>query len=102
MELPLILKSILSLVFVLGLMFLSLWFLKYCYENFSKNKFVKSFSSKNRIKVLESKKIDVKNTIVLLECDGEEYLLALSSGLATVIKQKKAANKKEKSDDIKK
>lgn len=99
MELALLLKSILALLFVLGLMFVSLWLLKSFNNGLAKNKFIKGFSSKNRIKIIESKKIDVKNTIILLEADGEEFLLALSSGGATVLKQKKA--KKEKNDDIK-
>lgn len=97
MEIALILKSILSLVFVLGLMLLSLWLVKYCYVNFSNHKLIAKLSYKTRIKIVETKRLDARNNLVIVECDDVEYLVVASQGQPLLLKEKKV--KKEKLDE---
>ncbi len=80
MDLWLILKAVLSLSFVLGLLFLTLFLVKYCQANLLKNPLMKKVKKESRIEVLESKKLDAKNTLMLVRCDKEEHFLLLSPG----------------------
>ena len=95
MEWHQILQTILSLMFVIGLLLLSLWLFKICEQKGLKCKFAQSIKKGQRIKILEKKILDSKNQIVLLSCDEQEYLLVLTpSGhqLLTFSSSKKATN----------
>lgn len=79
MELTLFFKAVLSLAFVLGLLLLTLWAIKYLEVNAGKARFLKKLASERRIDVVEMKKIDAKNSLVLVRCDDTEHLLVLGS-----------------------
>jgi len=77
MELWEILRAILTLAFVLGLLLVTLWALKYCQVHFNTNKAFKNLKDKARIDVIERKKIDARNSIVLIKRDNVEHLVLL-------------------------
>lgn len=100
MEWTLIIKSLLSLVFVLGLMFVTIWSIKYCQLHASKAKILGKIKSKSRVKIVENKKIDLKNSVVLIECDSQEYLVLLSQSQVVILNDDKTKNiKKGKKDE---
>ena len=78
MEFGHILQALLSLVFVLGLVFIVLWFIKFCQ---SKGCAINLGPSNkiNHIKIIERKIIDSKTSVVLMECDSSEYLLLIGN-----------------------
>lgn len=79
MDFFVILKAVLAFVFVLGLLFVTLWGLKFLQTKIPSCKSFKKLSQKQRIEVLEIKKISAKNTLFLLRKDDKEYFV-LSSG----------------------
>lgn len=79
MEWALLLKSVLSLVFVLGLLLLTLWVVKYMEINSVRCRFFKKLSEQRRLSVLESRRIDARNALALVRCDDKEYLLLLGA-----------------------
>ncbi len=89
MEWSLVFKSLFSLMFVLGLMFVCIWTIKYFQANISKNALIKKIKPKTRIKIVENKRIDIKNSVVLIEADEVEYLVLLSPANSVVLSQKK-------------
>lgn len=79
MEWLLLLKAVLSLVLVLGLLLVTLWAIKYIEVNSSKNRFFKKLNENRRLEIIEVKKIDAKNSIILLRRDNFEHLLLLGN-----------------------
>lgn len=53
MEGMMILKAMLSLAFVLGLMFLTLWAVRYCQLHGAKSRFMRKLGEQQRLQVLE-------------------------------------------------
>ena len=88
-----ILQTLLAFVFVLGLMFITLWIIKYCQQKGLNCRLTRCFSQNKRIKVLEHHRLDMKNSVVLLECDDNEFLLLLTPSSGNIINHTK---KKEK------
>ncbi len=78
MEFGHIIHALLSLIFVLGLVFVVLWFIKFCQSKGCAMNLGPS-SKASRIKILEKKVIDSKTTVVLLEHNSAEYLLVLGN-----------------------
>lgn len=93
MEWALFLKTVLALAFVLGLMLLTLWVVKYLEIRGVKNRFMRKLQSERRIEIVEIKRIDARNSLALVRRDDSEYLLLLGSSqnlvLETNIKVKK-------------
>lgn len=79
MELGLAIKAILALVFVLGLLFLVIWLLKYCEIKGSKNRFFSRLSTEQRVQIVEIRRIDPRNSVVLLRRDNIEHLILLGN-----------------------
>lgn len=96
MEWMMVFKAVLSLAFVLGLLLLTLWCAKYCELHGIRNRFVKKLSENQRIRIAETRKIDQRNTLVLVEKDDREYLLLLGGGQNLLVEaetiKKKAGN----------
>lgn len=80
MDILLILKSVLAFVFVLGLLFVTLWGLKFLQTKIPSCKSFRKLSQKQRIEILEIKKIGVKNTLLLLRKDNKEYFILSNGG----------------------
>lgn len=85
MEIMLILKAVLSLIFVLGLLFVTIWALKYFEFKTAKNSFIKKLKKNSRIEISEMKRIDIKNSVVLIKRDNVEHLVLLSAGHNLII-----------------
>lgn len=79
MEWHQILHALLSLVFVIGLLFLTLWVFKFCEQKGGKCKFIKHLKTGQRINILEKRAIDSRNQIILIRADKTEYLILLGS-----------------------
>ncbi len=79
MEWALLLKSVLSLVFVLGLLLLTLWAVKYMEINSVRCRFFKKLSEQRRLSTVELRRIDARNSVALVRCDDKEYLLLLGA-----------------------
>lgn len=75
-----ILQAVLSLIFVIGLLLLTLWVFKYCELKGLKCKLVKNLKAGQRLEVIEFRRLDSKNSVVLLRRDDREYLILLGAG----------------------
>lgn len=95
MEWAVLFKAILSLVFVLGLLLLTLWTIKYLEVNSAKCRFFKKLADQRRLNVIETKRLDSKNSLVLVRCDNKEYLLLL--GNSNVVLEQAVSVKPSKS-----
>ncbi len=80
MELAHIFHAFLSLVFVIGLLLLTIFLFKYLEQKGLKSHFIKKLKSGSRINIIETKRLDAKNTIYLIQCDNKEYLLLANHG----------------------
>lgn len=78
MDWMLFLNALLSLAFVLGLLFLSVWLLKYCQLKGKNFNMFKHLQEKQRLNVVEIRRIDSRNSLALVQKDGKEILLALN------------------------
>lgn len=79
MDWIMILKAVLSLAFVLGLLLVVLWLLKYCELRGAKNRFFKKLQTTQRLSVEEIRRIDARNSLVLVKKDNTEMLLLLGA-----------------------
>ena len=95
MEWHQILHALLSLVFVIGLLFLTLWIFKFCEQKGGKCKFIKNLKAGQRIDILEKKAIDSRNQIVLVRADKTEYLVLISSSGNLLLKTTSHQDKKD-------
>ena len=87
MEFDQIFQTIIAFVFVLGLLFITLWLIKYCQQKGLNCRLTKCFNDNSRIKVIEFRRLDPKNSIVLTECDNEEFFILLGSSSNLILKQ---------------
>ncbi len=95
MEWHQILHALLSLTFVIGLLFLTLWLFKFCEQKGLKCKFIKDLKAGQRIDIVEKKAIDSRNQIVLIRADKEEYLIILNSTGSLLLKTISLQDKKD-------
>ena len=79
MEGMMILKAMLSLAFVIGLMLLTLWAIKYCQLHGAKNRFMRKLGEQQRLQVLEIRRLDARNILVLFRRDDAEHLILLGT-----------------------
>lgn len=77
MDFILLIKAIVSLLFVLGLLFLTLWAIKYIELHSASSRFFKKINGKKRLEIVEIKRIDARNTLVLVRRDNQEHLLLI-------------------------
>ena len=99
MSLGLLLQAILSLVFVLGLLFITLWAVKYIETNSTSKRFFNKLNSKRRLEILEIKRIDSRNSLVLIRRDETEHLLLVGTSAQVIekdIKQDKGQKHEKK------
>lgn len=89
MEFSHLLQAVLAFIFVLGLMFLTLWLIKMCQQKGSLIKFSKCLNKSFRINILERHRLDIKNSVVLLKCDNTEYLVLIGEKSHTLLQQTK-------------
>ncbi|MBQ8436198.1 MAG: hypothetical protein IJX20_00955 [Alphaproteobacteria bacterium] len=101
MEIALIIKAVLTLIFVLGLLFLTVWGLKYCELKSANNRIFNKIRVKRRLEIIENSRIDLRNSLVLIRRDNTEHLLLLSPSGNTLIESRTVAieEKKEAAND---
>ena len=61
-----IIQAFLSLIFVIGLLLLSLWSFKCLESKGIKSRFIKKLKADSRLNIIEYKRIDNKNALVYL------------------------------------
>lgn len=96
MDFILLIKAIVSLLFVLGLLFITLWAIKYIEIKGASGRFFKQLNNKRRLEIIEIKRIDNRNALVLIRCDNHEHLLLVGTSSQVIeanISDKKAQNK---------
>lgn len=98
MHLMSILHAVLALVFVLGLLLLTLWGMKFVQVKFAKQNLFKNLKLDERIHVLEKKRIDAKNLLLLLKKDNTEFLVLVGSGGVLLLDKKGETLESEKGD----
>lgn len=86
--------AILGLIFVLGLAFLTITLLKWLQNKGSNFCLCRHLNNQN-IRIIEQRRIDTKNSIVLIEVDDIRYLLLIGGDSPLLLNQKQ--QKKEKS-----
>ena len=89
MEFSQLFQAVLAFVFVLGLMFITLWFIKMCQQKGLSVKLNKYLKKNSRIHIIERHRLDMKNSIVLLKCDNTEYFVILGEKSHTILQQTK-------------
>ena len=77
MDFILLIKAVVSLLFVLGLLFITLWTIKYIELHSASSRFFKKLNNKKRLEVVEIKRIDGRNALVLIRRDDKEHLLLI-------------------------
>lgn len=87
MEWHSILQAVLALVFVIGLLLLTLWLAKYCETKGAKCRLFQKFSDSRRLEIIETRRLDGKNTLALVKCDETEYLLLLGTSSNLLLKE---------------
>lgn len=87
METAQIFQAFLALIFVLGLLLLTLWLIKYAQQKGLNCRLGKSFAAKAKIKILEQRRLDIRNSVVLLQYENENFLLLLGQQNNLVLKQ---------------
>lgn len=93
MEWQSILQAVMSLLFVLGLLILTLWLVKYCELKGIRCRFLQKLSSSRRTEILEITRIDSKNSIAIIRCEDQEYTLVLNNGTPLLLKEKQRPTK---------
>jgi len=89
MDFMLFFQALLALFVVLGLMLLLFWFMKYCEVKGCKNPFFRKLNIQNRLSVVEVKRVDAKNTLVIARCDDDEYVILLGNTSSLLLKANK-------------
>lgn len=93
MDFSQIFSAILAFIFVLGLMFITLWLIKYCQQKGLNCKLNHCFNNNKRLKIIEHHRIDIKTSVVLLQYDKYEFLLLLGASSNTILHQSPMSKK---------
>ncbi|MBR1604616.1 MAG: FliO/MopB family protein [Alphaproteobacteria bacterium] len=93
MDFALLFQAVLALIFVIGLVFLVFWLMKFCESKGLNNPFLRKMKLSNRLSVIESKRVDARTCLVLARCDDEEYLLLVGNGQNILLKTTKGSKK---------
>lgn len=83
-----ILQAVLSFVFVIGLLLLTLWCLKYIQAKVPQSRLFKNLDEAQRVRVLERRRLDAKNTVVLIQIDDKEFFVLLSANQCLLLDEK--------------
>lgn len=84
-----IFQAVLSLMFVIGLLLLTVYFFKYCEQKGLKSRFAAKLRTGNRINIVENRRLDAKSSLLLIECDETEYLIFNGTSSSLLLCSKK-------------
>ena len=90
-----IVTAVLGLVFVLGLAFLTITLLKWLQNKGNDFCLCRRFN-RQKIRIIEQRRIDAKNSIVLMEVDNISYLLLVGGDSPLLLNQKTIKERKNK------
>ena len=85
MEWHQIIQAVLALIFVIGLLLVTLWIFKYCEQQGNKCRLLRNLKSAQRLRIIEKKSLDTKNQIILIQADKVDYLLFISPNNTTIL-----------------
>ena len=94
MNFSLLLQAFLSLLFVIGLVFLVFWLMKFCESKGLRNPLLRKLNVSNRLSVIESKRLDNHNYLLLARCDDDEYLFLIGNNQNLILRAAKGEQKK--------
>lgn len=83
-----IFQAVLSLIFVIGLLLLTVWFFKYCEQKGLKSRFAAKLKAGSRINIVEIRRLDAKSALLLVECGDTEYLILNGANTALLLHSK--------------
>ena len=92
MDFMLFVQALFALIVVVGLVLLVFGTMKYCELKGCKSPFLRKLNIQGRLSVIETKRIDAKNTLVIAKCDDEEFIILLGVCGAILLKTKKVDN----------
>ena len=95
MEFSQFIQAVCALIFVLGLLFITLWLIKLCQQKGLSYTVGKKLLGSSKIKVLEQKRLDAKNALVLVAFEQEEILLLINNGSGLIVNRKKISDQAE-------
>ncbi|MCQ2741365.1 MAG: hypothetical protein MJ210_04540 [Alphaproteobacteria bacterium] len=98
MEFSQIFQAFISLLFVLGLLFITLWGIKTCQQKGINFCLKNRSSKKSKINILECKRLDANKSFVLVEYKNEEFLLLLGNN--NMIVSRHSAQKEKGTSDV--
>ena len=84
-----IFQAVLSLMFVIGLLLLTVYFFKYCEQKGLKSRFAAKLRTGSRINIVENRRLDAKSSLLLIECDETEYLIFNGTSSSLLLCSKK-------------
>ena len=93
-----ILQSILALLFVLGLLLLTLWVIKYVQTKAPGCKAFRNLQEGRRLRIIENQKIDAGNSLLLVKKDDKEFLLFCGNRRAVLLDMEKTTVEAKKND----
>lgn len=93
-----VLQALLSLVFVIGLLLLTLWLFKYCQLKGGNCRWARQLKAGQRLNVVESRRLDNRNSVVLLKRDDQEFLILLGSNANLLLDRSLAPQRIETND----
>ena len=74
-----LLHALISLLFVIGLLLLTLWFIQVCRQKGLNCRLIKKLKAGQRLEIMETLRIDARNTLVLFRRDDREHLILLGT-----------------------
>ena len=83
------LHFLMALILVLGLLFITLCGIKYIEQ---KSNFLNKINKKSRLNIIEVKRIDAKNILVLIQRDNTEHLILVGPNAQVIEKNISATN----------
>ena len=94
-----VLHAVLALVLVLGLLLLMVWVIKFLQVKAAGCGMLQKMVAKDRVRIVEQKRIDAKTKLVLFTKDDCEFLVLIANGQSLLLDKKDNAGKAENHDE---
>ena len=94
-----VLHAVLALVLVLGLLLLTVWVIKFLQVKAAGCGMLQKMAAKDRVRIVEQKRIDAKTKLVLFTKDDCDFLVMIANGQSLLLDKKDNAGKAENHDE---
>ncbi len=91
--------AFLALIFVIGLLLLTVWLLKYCQQKGLNGRLIRKINAGQKIGIIETHRIDARHTLVLCRCGQTEYLLLLGAASDLLVDRMPLRKKGDRTDE---